>query len=93
MHSSYFPRPVPVPQPKGDPVTVHSDEGPRADTTLERLSHLRPAFREGGSVTRILCYHDVVAVSRKETALSDSTRQALAAIPDPIHVQVFVTPT
>jgi acetyl-CoA C-acetyltransferase len=42
---------VPVPQPKGDPVTVHSDEGPRADTTLEKLARLRPVFREGGSVT------------------------------------------
>jgi acetyl-CoA acetyltransferase family protein len=43
--------PVPVPQPKGDPVTVHSDEGPRSDTTLERLAALKPAFRPGGSVT------------------------------------------
>ena len=42
---------VDVPQPKGEPVTVHSDEGPRADTTLERLAKLRPVFREGGSVT------------------------------------------
>jgi 3-oxoadipyl-CoA thiolase len=43
--------PVPVPQPKGDPLTVHSDEGPRADTTLEKLGRLRAAFREGGTVT------------------------------------------
>ncbi|MET0510851.1 MAG: thiolase family protein [Thermoleophilaceae bacterium] len=42
---------VDAPQPKGEPVAVHSDEGPRADTTLERLAKLRPAFREGGSVT------------------------------------------
>jgi 3-oxoadipyl-CoA thiolase len=42
---------VDVPQPKGDPVTVHADEGPRPDTSLERLAGLRPAFREGGSVT------------------------------------------
>jgi 3-oxoadipyl-CoA thiolase len=42
---------VDVPQPKGDPVTVHADEGPRADTSLERLAALRPVFREGGSVT------------------------------------------
>ena len=42
---------VDAPQPKGPPVTVHSDEGPRADTTLEKLAKLRPAFREGGSVT------------------------------------------
>jgi 3-oxoadipyl-CoA thiolase len=42
---------VDAPQPKGDPVTVHADEGPRPDTSLERLAALRPAFREGGSVT------------------------------------------
>jgi 3-oxoadipyl-CoA thiolase len=42
---------VDVPQPKGDPVTVHADEGPRPDTSLERLAALRPVFREGGSVT------------------------------------------
>jgi 3-oxoadipyl-CoA thiolase len=42
---------VDAPQPKGAPVTVHSDEGPRPDTTLERLAGLRPAFREGGTVT------------------------------------------
>ena len=42
---------VGVPQPKGDPVTIHADEGPRADTTLERLAALKPIFRQGGSVT------------------------------------------
>ena len=31
--------------------TVTADEGPRADTSLERLARLRPAFREGGVVT------------------------------------------
>jgi len=43
--------PVPVPQRKGDPVIVSRDEGPRADTSLEKLARLAPAFREGGSVT------------------------------------------
>jgi len=42
---------VDVPQPKGDPVTIHADEGPRPDTTLERLGALRPVFRDGGTVT------------------------------------------
>jgi len=32
-------------------VTVDADEGPRADTSLEKLGKLRPAFREGGTVT------------------------------------------
>jgi 3-oxoadipyl-CoA thiolase len=43
--------PVPAPQPKGEPVIVHADEGPRPDTTLEKLARLKPAFRENGSVT------------------------------------------
>jgi 3-oxoadipyl-CoA thiolase len=42
---------VDVPQPKGPPITVHADEGPRPDTSLERLAALRPVFREGGTVT------------------------------------------
>jgi 3-oxoadipyl-CoA thiolase len=32
-------------------VTVEADEGPRADTSLEKLGKLRAAFREGGTVT------------------------------------------
>jgi 3-oxoadipyl-CoA thiolase len=43
--------PVEVPQRKGDPITVSRDEHPRADTSMEALAKLRPAFREGGSVT------------------------------------------
>lgn len=43
--------PVEVPQRRGDPLIVDRDEGPRPDTSLEALAHLRPAFREGGSVT------------------------------------------
>jgi len=42
---------VEAPQFKGDPVTVHADEGPRPDTSQERLAALRPVFREGGTVT------------------------------------------
>jgi acetyl-CoA C-acetyltransferase len=43
--------PVPVPQKKGDPVLFASDESPREDTSLEALGRLKPAFKEGGSVT------------------------------------------
>ncbi len=43
--------PVPAPQPKGDPVPVSRDEHPRADTSLEALARLKPAFRKGGTVT------------------------------------------
>ena len=40
-----------VEQRRGDPVRVSVDEGPRADTTLERLSQLPPVFKKGGTVT------------------------------------------
>src|SRR5689334_5928800 len=43
---------VPVPQKKGDPKLVDTDERPRRDTTMELLSKLKPAFKkEGGTVT------------------------------------------
>ncbi|MEK6327046.1 MAG: thiolase family protein [Actinomycetota bacterium] len=45
---------VPVEAPSadgGDPVVVAGDEGPRTDTSLEKLTRLRPAFRDGGTVT------------------------------------------
>lgn len=43
--------PVSIPQPKNDPEVVDRDEGPRPDTSLEKLARLKPVFREGGSVT------------------------------------------
>ncbi len=44
--------PVTIPQKKGDPKVVDTDERPRRDTSMESLSKLRPAFRkEGGTVT------------------------------------------
>jgi acetyl-CoA C-acetyltransferase len=43
--------PVDVPQRKGEPVLVSRDEGIRADTSIERLAQLGPAFTEDGSVT------------------------------------------
>jgi 3-oxoadipyl-CoA thiolase len=42
---------ISVPQRKGEPVLVDADEQPRPDTTPEALARLRPAFREGGTVT------------------------------------------
>jgi acetyl-CoA C-acetyltransferase len=43
--------PVDVPQRRGDPIRVTLDEHPRPGTTAEQLGRLKPAFREGGSVT------------------------------------------
>ena len=43
--------PVPIPQRKGEPLLVTTDERPRRDTTAESLARLKPAFRKEGSVT------------------------------------------
>jgi 3-oxoadipyl-CoA thiolase len=43
--------PVSVPQRKGDPIVVDTDEHPRPDTSLEKLARLSPAFRKEGTVT------------------------------------------
>jgi 3-oxoadipyl-CoA thiolase len=43
--------PVAVPQPKGEQIVVDRDEHPRADSSVEGLTRLKPAFRAGGSVT------------------------------------------
>ena len=43
--------PVEIPQRKGAPVVFATDEFPRAGTTAESLSKLRPAFKQDGSVT------------------------------------------
>jgi len=52
--------PIPVPQRKGDPILIDTDEHPRyrfedghyvLDTSMEMMAKLRPAFRKGGTVT------------------------------------------
>jgi len=43
--------PVEIPQRKGESVIFAVDEGPRKDTTLEKLARLRPAFKKDGTVT------------------------------------------
>ena len=54
MDNGYFAEeivPVSIPQRKGDPLLVSTDERPRRDTSLESLARLRPAFRKDGTVT------------------------------------------
>src|SRR6267143_915503 len=51
-----FPNPrmaqlLPVTVPGKQPVVVDRDEGPRADTSLDKLARLKPAFRDSGTVT------------------------------------------
>jgi acetyl-CoA acetyltransferase family protein len=43
--------PVEIPQRKGPPLVHGKDEGPRADTSLEKLAALPASFKKGGSVT------------------------------------------
>ena len=43
--------PVEIPQRKGDPIVFSTDEGVRADTTVDTLGRLRPAFSKDGTIT------------------------------------------
>jgi acetyl-CoA C-acetyltransferase len=43
--------PVSLPQRRGEPLLVDTDEGVRADTTAEALAGLKPAFAAGGTIT------------------------------------------
>ncbi len=43
--------PIEIPQKKGAPVFVDTDEPVREDTSLESLGKLKPAFKDGGTVT------------------------------------------
>ncbi|MCJ0893152.1 acetyl-CoA C-acetyltransferase [Rhodococcus sp. ARC_M5] len=43
--------PVSIPQRKGEPIQFTADEGIRADTTVDSLGKLRPAFDKAGTVT------------------------------------------
>jgi acetyl-CoA C-acetyltransferase len=43
--------PITIPQKKGEPIIVDKDEGPREDTSLEKLAQLKPVFKENGTVT------------------------------------------
>ncbi len=43
--------PISLPQRTGDPIIFKIDEGPRADTSIEALAKLKPAFRKDGTVT------------------------------------------
>jgi acetyl-CoA C-acetyltransferase len=43
--------PVEITQKKGPALVIRTDEGPREDTSIEALGRLKPAFKEGGTVT------------------------------------------
>ena len=43
--------PVVIPQRKGDPVVIDTDEYPRHGSTLDKMAKLKPAFKKDGTVT------------------------------------------
>lgn len=43
--------PVEIPQRKGDPIIIDTDEHPRHGATIDKLGKLRPAFKKDGTVT------------------------------------------
>lgn len=43
--------PIDIPQKKGEPIKVEMDEAPRRDTSIDKLSKLKPVFKPDGSIT------------------------------------------
>ncbi|RTI15348.1 acetyl-CoA C-acyltransferase, partial [Thermus scotoductus] len=85
---------VPVPVKRGkEEVRVEVDEGPRRDTSLEKLAQLRPVFREGGTVTAgnssplndgaaaVLLVSDAYAKAHGLTPLARVRSIAVAGVP------------
>ncbi len=76
--------PVEIPQRKGDPIIFAVDEGPRKDTTLEKLAKLRPVFKKDGTVTagNASSLNDGAAavVVASEDAVKEKKLQPLARI-------------
>jgi len=63
--------PVEMAQPKGSPSVHQKDEGPRADTSLEKLAALKPSFKANGTVT-----------AGNSSPLSDGAAALLLAAPE-----------
>jgi acetyl-CoA C-acetyltransferase len=77
--------PVEVPQRKGDPVTVATDEGIRPGTTTETLGRLRPAFVSDGTVTA----GNASQISDGAAALVVADRAAAEAAGLPIVAEIL----
>lgn len=83
---------VEIPQRKGPPLVFDIDEGPRADSTLESLAALKPAFRGNGTVTAgnastindgaaaLIVTSMDFALDRKKTPLARIAGQASAGV-------------
>jgi acetyl-CoA C-acetyltransferase len=76
--------PVEIPQRKGEPIVFDVDEGPRKDTTLEKLAKLKPVFKKDGTVTAgnasTLNDGGAAVVVASEEAIKDKGLSPLARI-------------
>ncbi len=77
--------PVTVPQRKGDPLTVDTDEGIRPGTTVESLARLRPAFTPDGTITA----GNASQISDGAAAVVVADRQAAEAAGAPILARIL----
>ncbi|MGB8362797.1 MAG: acetyl-CoA C-acyltransferase [Acidimicrobiia bacterium] len=77
--------PVSVPQRRGEPMTVETDEGIRADTTVESLTSLRPAFAADGSITA----GNASQVSDGAAAVIVADRDAAEAAGAPVLAEIL----
>ncbi|MDH3248682.1 MAG: acetyl-CoA C-acetyltransferase [Acidimicrobiia bacterium] len=75
---------VPVPQRKGDPVMIDTDEGIRPGTTAESLGRLRPAFVSDGTITA----GNASQISDGGAAVMVADRQAAEANGSPILAEI-----
>jgi acetyl-CoA C-acetyltransferase len=76
---------VPVPQRKGDPVVIDTDEGIRPGTTAESLGRLRPAFIAEGTITA----GNASQISDGGAAVMVADRQAAEANGSPILAEIL----
>jgi acetyl-CoA C-acetyltransferase len=92
--------PVEIPQRKGDPIVFATDEGVRADTTVESLARLKPAFAKEGTITAgsssqisdgaaaVVVMSAVQALERGLTPLAEIGAHGVVAGPDAsLHLQ------
>ncbi len=95
--------PVPIPQRKGEPVIVDTDEHPRADVPKEKLASLKPAFKKDGSVTAgnssgindgasaLLVVSEGIVNKLKLKPLAKVVSMAIAGV-DPAHMGIGPIP-
>ena len=77
--------PVTVPQRRGDPVVVDTDEGIRPDSTVESLGKLRTAFVSGGTITA----GNASQISDGAAAVMVADREAAEASGSPIIAEIL----